>query len=124
MNQESDKTNQGRSMLKNCLKTLFLFLLPAMGFAQIGSLSYEDFVHLSEKDQDRFVIKTMELIVRLENVHKNDPRTMHFTVEEEKKFTLFLKQLKGALFIDEAHALAGIFPLIESGIKPQGTLQN
>jgi hypothetical protein len=104
MNQESDKTNQGRSMLKNCLKTLFLFIFPAMGFAQIGSLSYEDFVHLSEKDQDRFVIKTMELIVRLENAHKNDPRTMHFTDEEEKKFTLFLKQLKGTLFIDEAHA--------------------
>jgi len=107
MNQESDKTNQGISMLKNCLKTLVVFLIPLMSFAQIGSLSYEDFVHLSEKDQDKFVIKTMELIVRLENAHKNDPRTMHFTEEEEKKFTLFLKQLKGTLFIDEAHAFPG-----------------
>ena len=94
-------------MLKNCLKTLVVFLIPLMSFAQIGSLSYEDFVHLSEKDQDKFVIKTMELIVRLENSHRNDPRTMHFTEEEEKKFTLFLKQLKGTLFIDEAHAFPG-----------------
>ncbi len=107
MTQESDKTNQGISMLKNCLRTLFVFLIPLLSVAQSGPLTYEDFVHLSEKEKDRFVLKTMELMVRLENNHRNDPRTLEMTQDEEKKFTLFINQLKKQFFIPEAYAYPG-----------------
>jgi len=75
--------------------------------AQSGPLTYEDFVHLSEKEKDRFVLKTMELMVRLENNHRNDPRTLEMTQDDEKKFTLFINQLKKQLFIPDAYAYPG-----------------
>lgn len=104
MNQKSDKTNQGISMLKICLLSFALLLSPLLSAAPSGPLTYEDFVHLSEKEKDQFVIKTMELMVRLENAYRNDPRTLNLSQEEEKKFTLLLKRLKGKFFIDDAYA--------------------
>jgi len=78
-----------------------------LSVAQSGPLTYEDFVHLSEKEKDRFVLKTMELMVRLENNHRNDPRTLEMTQDDEKKFTLFINQLKKQLFIPDAYAYPG-----------------
>lgn len=114
MNQKSDKTNQGISMLKNCLLIFVMFFIPHITQAQSRSpLTYEDFAHLSEKDKNRVVIKTMEFMVRLENAYRNDPRTLNLSEEEEKKFSILLKKLKGLLFLSEAYA---------SGAVPQTTI--
>ncbi len=68
---------------------------------------HADFVHLSDTEKDRFIIKVMELVVELEGKYEKEITSTHPDQKKIEKYTQLLKQFK-SLLMAEAHAAKAV----------------
>lgn len=92
-------------MYKASLLLILCFFI--VGAQANAPYKHADFVHLSDGDKDRFIIKVMELVVELEGKYEKEITSSHPDPKKIEKYTTLLKQFR-SLLITEAHAARAV----------------
>lgn len=96
---------RGRIMFKKIL-SLFLTLslvIPSVGHARRTEMSYERFVHLTNEEQEKLIVLTMEMMAEIEESYTYETSTNGYNEELHEKYTSIMKKLYDFL-ISEANA--------------------
>lgn len=72
---------------------------------QFNLLTFEQYVHLSDKQKNDYHIQIMELMVELESQYKRDTRTFGYSRDRFEKYLKVVRQIE-AVLIPSAHAQA------------------
>jgi hypothetical protein len=95
-------------MHKQLLLILMFILLSPMVGANIGRVSYEDYVLWSDKEKEDYHIKVMELVVNLEAQYKRETALHGFSESRYRRYVQILRTLQSHLLIPNAYADAAV----------------
>lgn len=84
-------------MLKVPFLIIFVALMGLSAHASQLKLTHDQFVHLTDAQKDEWIIKTMELMVDLENRYQREVKTSGFNQERFERYTKFMKQFQSLL---------------------------
>jgi hypothetical protein len=91
-------------MLKTTIIAIMLLMISLSAGAGRLVMSHSDFIHLSDVEKDKYIIKLMELSIELESRYKHETAQHGFSQERFDRYSKILNQLKSALFIPSAYA--------------------
>ena len=89
-------------------KAPFLFILClfiSTAFARPDVIRHEQFRQLTQKQQDEFVVKVMELVVELESKYEHETKVSGFSLERYERYVEVMKKVS-SFFVNSAYAAA------------------
>ncbi|MFP5387248.1 MAG: hypothetical protein ACLGHN_14315, partial [Bacteriovoracia bacterium] len=91
-------------MFKTTLFIIMTLFMSLSAWARPAVPTHEDFVHLSQREQEEFVIKLMEMAVEIESNYKHEVKKYGYNKERFEKYSKVLKEIYSVLFISSAYA--------------------
>lgn len=91
-------------MLKTTIIAIMCLLMSLSAGASKLVMSHEDFILLTDREKDQYIIKLMEMSVELESRYARETAAYGYSKERFERYSKILNQLKSALFIPDAYA--------------------
>lgn len=111
-------------MLKTTIIAIMCLMMSLSAGATKLVITHEDFILLTDREKDQYIIKLMEMSIELESRYARETAAHGYSKERFERYSKILNQLKSALFIPEAYADSRGGARVSPTVKGGGTVRS